>query len=437
MLKNAHVTPGGEIEKRQAFVDAFTAPAGSQGLMSLGNSMGDNLYVVVPNGTPVTPSPTRLGVHSVAMPAGVGISEILDWDTYNGKFFVIAQGTDGNVYRFYDGALVTGAKGISCRTYKSKIYTVEGSYLYFSAVGDPTDWATAADGAGFINLATEDSEMSTLVGIEVYYDKLAVFSERACQIWFIDPDPNKSQHIQTLRQAGTYAPRSVRQYGSGDVLYLAPDGIRSLKARMQSITASVSDIGSPVDPYVRDLMAAGTSALRKTISLLEPLTGRYWVITKTGVLVLSNYPSPEISAWCVYEPGFEIVDAVTAGAFLYLRSSTGQIYRYGNGPGAPIYDSCAVEVILPYLSFQKPATFKQFNGVDLSATGTWAIYAGLNPHQTAAEDLLGTTTGPTFLTGQFAMMGHSTHISVRMRSQVPGECTLSNLMIHYTETVTT
>lgn len=432
MLKNAHVTPGGEIEKRQSFVNTFTAPGASAGLMAI----GWDVYTLVANGTNVPPNATTLGVHSVAMPAGVTIAALLDWDTYNGKFFVIVRGSDGLVYRFYNGALVPDAKGVSCRTYKSKIYSVEGSNLYFSSVGNPNDWTTATNGAGFINLATEDSEMQTLVGLEVYYDKLAIFSEQACQIWFVDPDPNKNQHVQTLRQAGTYAPKSVRQYGSGDVLYLAPDGIRSLKARVQSITASVSDIGSPIDPYVRSLMAAGASDLRRTISLLEPLTGRYWVITKTGVLVLSNYPSPEISAWCVYEPGFEITDAVAAGPFMYLRAADGVIYRYGNGTNAPVYDDCPVEAYLPYLSFQKPATFKQFNGVDLSATGTWSIYAGLNPHSEAAEDLLGTSTGPTFLTGRFAMMGHSTHVSLRLRSNVPGACTLSNLMIHYEETNT-
>lgn len=433
MLKNAHVTPGGEIEKRQAFIPAFNAPALSAGLLS----MGEFVYVLVANGTNVAPTETTLGVHSLAMPNNTQISELLDWDAYGGKFFVIVRAKNGSIFHFYDGVLVPDAKGISCRTYKSKIYAVEGSYLYFSAVGNPNDWTTAEDGAGFINLSTEDSEMAVLVGLEVYYDKLAVFSERACQIWFVDPDPNKNQHMQTLRQAGTYASRSVRQYGSGDVLYLAPDGIRSLKAREQSVTASVSDIGSPIDPYVRAIMSSGTFGLRKTISLLEPLSGRYWVINKKNILVLSNYPSPQISAWAVYEPGFDITDATPAGAYLYLRSTDGVIYKYGNGPGAPIYDDCFVDITLPYLSFQKPATFKQFNGVDLSATGTWSIYAGLNPHQEAAEDLLGTTTGPTFLTGQFAMMGHSTHISVRLRSQVPGECTVSNLMIHYAETVTT
>lgn len=431
LLKNCHITPGGEIDKRQAFVEFANAPANTVGLIG----MGDYVYALGAGGSSVAPTPTTVGRHALALPNGVSIRELLDWDTYSGKFYVIVRGSDGVVYHFYNGVAVPAAKGTACRTYKTKMYTIDGDLLRFSAVGKPDDWS--GTGAGFIDLSAEDSDMDSLQSLEVYYDKLAILSKAACQIWVVDPDPNKNAYSQTLRQAGTYAPRSIRQYGSGDVLYLAPDGIRSLKARQQSLTASVSDIGSPIDLYVRELYRTSFTMMPKAISLLEPLSGRYWIVLQDRILVLSNYPSPSISAWCVYDPGFTIADATPAGSYIYLRSSTGMVYRYGGGAGPAVYDNCAVEVIMPFLSFEKPATFKHFSAIDMSAVGQWDIYAAMNPHNESVEDLLGTANGPTFLTGQFAVLGTSTHISLRFRSQVSGPCTLSNVMIHYTTAQTT
>lgn len=431
LLKNCHITPGGEIDKRQAFVQFASAPGDTVGLVS----MGDFVYGLGAGGANIPATINSVGRLALAMPGGVSIKELLDWDTYAGKFFVIVRGSDLAVYHFYDGAYVADAKGTACRTYKTKMYTVDGDNLRFSAVGDPADWA--GTGAGFIDLSAEDADMENLQSIEAYYDKIAVVSKTACQIWFIDPDPNKNSLFQTLRQAGTYAPRSIRQYGSGDVLYLSADGIRSLKARQTSLTASVSDIGSPIDLYVRDLLRTNFTSMPRANSLLEPLSGRYWIVLQDKILVLSNYPSPSISAWCVYEPGFNIADATPAGNFIYLRATNGMVYRYGGGAGPPVYDNCAVEVIMPFLSFEKPATFKQFDALDFSATGQWQVYAAMNPHNEDAEDLLGTINGPTFLTGQFPMAGTSTHISLRLRSNVSGPCTLSNVMIHYRSAQTT
>ena len=89
--------------------------------------------------------------------------------------------------RFYDGVHVPAANGLYCRTYKTKMFTVAGSVLYFSAVGAADDWA--GTGSGFIDLSLEDSDMTDCLALEVYYDKLAILSSTATQLWQIDPDP--------------------------------------------------------------------------------------------------------------------------------------------------------------------------------------------------------------------------------------------------------
>ena len=48
-----------------------------------------------------------------------------------------------------------------------------------------------------------------------------------------------------------------------------------------------------------------------------------------------------------------------------------------------------------------------------------------------AEDQFGQFNQSTFLQGKFAIYGYSTHMSLRLRSQIPGPQTLSNMIVHY------
>lgn len=436
LLQNGHVTAGGEIEKRTQFQLFDTLPdTTTWGLLATKGLV----WTAVKGAANTAPTPTTVG--RLGIPTAKTIQEVLDWDLYDERFYVVILCTDGTVEHYFQAvgglmvAVPTG-KGRYVRTYKSKMHGVDGKTLYFSAVNDPNNWASGT-GSGFINLATEDADMESLQGLEVYYDYLAIMSREATQLWYIDPDPSKNQYQQTLRQAGTVAPRSLRQYGSGDVLFLGADGIRSLKARAQSVSAAVSDIGSPLDPMIRQLFETQTEAfMSKAIASLQPYTGRYWMIFPDRILVLSNYPDPKISAWSVYYPEFTIEAATDAGGAIYLRALDGKVYRYG-GLGVPVYDTAQVSIELPFLNFEKPATFKTFVALDAVATGEWDVFAAFNPLNPTAEDFVGKVTGPTFLDGQYALMGHSTHCSLRFRTTKPGQQTLASLMIHYQQAETT
>lgn len=434
---NCHVTPGGEIEKRFAFVKFATMDPTTRGIVELNGK----LYTFQTGGPGISDPATPWTVGTLNLQVAT-LYEIIDYDVYSNKMFVIVW-TDaaGNVVRLYDGvpiAMTPVPRGFYCRTYKTKMFMVEGSNLYFSAVGNPADWS--GTGSGIIDLSLEDSDMVDCLALEVYYDKLAVMSKNATQLWNIDPDPLKNQYVQTLRAAGTVAWRSVLQYGSGDVLYVAPDGIRSLRARNSSLAASVSDIGSPLDPVMQDLFRQqGESWMSEIISILQPVTGRFWIILQDRVYVLSAFPGPKISAWSEYRPTdasgnpFQIVHACTHKNTVVVRDANHNVYAFGGTTDAPqsIYDSSPVELVFPFHAGQDAATEKTFSGIDAAAVGEWDVYAAYNPEQPSAEDYLGKLTGPSFEQGRFAMEGVSTHMSLRLRSTVPGPLLLSNLIVHY------
>jgi hypothetical protein len=541
LLQNAHITSGGEIEKRAAFVPWCTAPAGSIGLCAI----NADTYTHLPDGNAgVIDAPTAgaIGVIHIAQPSGaisfigvisdgntttpnagttltvsglspagalpVGtkligtVSEIqkdtvitavgtidgngdgtytvnnsqlaypsgavgapvpgvtlqyqLDFDTFNGVVYAVFFGSDGQNYHYYNGVQVVQAtgKGYNIRTYKEKMYGVNLRTLAFSAIGDPTVWQNpspdndgnvAQNHSGFINVGAQDADSENLVSMEVYYDKMALFSTLACQLWFLDPDESKNQYYQTLRDAGTIAPASVRQYVANDVYFLGNHGIRSLRARDLTMTASVADVGSPLDPVIQDLLAVRGQqwGAWQTMSLLDPRSGRIWLTFGDRIYVLSNYASPNISAWSVYIPEFfiDIQGAVFADPYVVLRdSTTRRIYRYGS-TSAQIYDACPVEFITPFLSFDKPASFKFYNGFDAICTtfndpthgqGQWTIQMSYDPVADPTPfDTICEIDNATVLDGRIPISGRGTHVQVVAKHQAAGPATFSKLFIHY------
>jgi hypothetical protein len=276
--------------------------------------------------------------------------------------------------------------------------------------------------------------MTDCIALEVYYNNLAIMSKTATQLWLMDPDPLKNTYQQTLRQAGTMAWRSVLQYGSGDVMYLAPSGIRSLRARNASLAAAVSDIGSPLDPVIQDLFRFnGEDWMSGTIAILQPVTGRFWIIMPDRIYILSAFPGPKITAWSEYDPGFTITAAAILNNRICVRDDNNTVYAFGGiSDEGPVYDDCYVELIFPFHAGDQVATYKTFTGLDATCSGApWDVYTAFNVEDPNTEDYVGSFDGPTFLQGNFEVKGHSTHMSLRLRSQTPGPQTLSNMVVHY------
>jgi hypothetical protein len=527
-LINAAVNPGGEIEKRRAFVKVGSnILAGTFGLAATSGT----LFAFTKN-TDVTPPAFPIpgtGLVFQKIPNSDANLAQTDFDTFDGKIYLACHTIAGpnpvlpvaptaaQNPHYYNAVLTEGAgKGYYVRTYQSKVYSVVNKYLYFSAINDPNLWnapatftavtvtslsssnparatvaagdiakfkdgmfvtiaggtgvcapangsqqisdvgtpantftlngantaggaaqttgvtatPSPATGRGFINLSLQDSDSETLTSLEVYYDKLAIFSTEAVQLWAVDPDPLQNAYVQLLRGTGTNSPRSTSQYGSGDVLYLDQSGIRSLKAKDSSNSAAVSDIGSPIDPLIDDIAAvSGQTYFNKATALLEPLVGRFWMAFPDKIYVLSYFPGPKITAWSVYNPGFTIDYAAACGGRLYFRSGN-ELYVYG-GPAGHDYDNCGVEVRLPYLNGKKPGNNKIFEAVDLSISGTWEARVSYDFNNPDSEEVVGTFAQSTWNGGRMELTGYASHISLRFFNNDANPAIISNVAVHY------
>jgi len=100
-LVNGHITRGGEIEKRLAFVEQISMPANTFGLAAVGGTLftfGSVASVTFPAG-----SPSNLVYQQLVHPGGAAMAKVLQVSAFDGKPYVIAQYDDGAVYHFYNG----------------------------------------------------------------------------------------------------------------------------------------------------------------------------------------------------------------------------------------------------------------------------------------------------------------------------------------------
>lgn len=433
---NGHLTRGGDFEKRKAFVEKYSLPGGTVGLAK--TTAG--LYVfgaqAAPGGIPAGVTYQRLA-HPTS--AAAVMTELRSWDLYNGKIYAIAKYDNGDTRHFYDGAEVTdwddgGTKptgyGSLVVTHRRKLYSSVGSIVYFPVIDTATNWNTAS-GAGFQNMNTAQGGSETVTAMTKYQSYLAIFSRSVVQIWNMADNASNNADVQVIGETGTRSPKSARSFGDLDAFYLSDAGVRSLRARNYTNTAGVNDVGTPIDPVVLDWIDTLTDAeVEAACSIVDPRDGRFWLAIAGRVFVFSYFPSKKISAWSWYEPGFTISDMLTFGGRVYARSGN-SIYLYGGDDGDSYGSDYDVTVGLPFISTGKEATFKQWIGMDVSATGEWTATLLIDPNDEANEVQIGDLEGVTWAEEAVLAVGHSTHIAPVLVHRGAGYASLSKIGLHY------
>ena len=286
-------------------------------------------------------------------------------------------------------------------------------------------------------MSTHARGSEALTGLARYDEYTAVFGRRNIQTWFFDPDPNLAKQAQVLEETGCIAPRTVTQFGDGDVFYLDRSGIRSLRARDSSNSAATSDIGSAIDPLVTvQIDTLGETAAANAIGLIEPRDGRFWMILDDTIYVFSYFAAAKVSAWTEYKPGFSVSDAVVWEDRVWLRSGD-TIYVYGSLPDQPFQysDDVMAEAWLPYLDAEQPARAKYLDGIDVSVRGTWDVTIAMDPNEESFEDRVAVVDRTTFGLERVTMNGIANHMSVRFRSKRPASATvpakIGSALLHF------
>lgn len=344
-------------------------------------------------------------------------------------------GADGNPRRV----------GTIAHTQVDKMWIAALSEVDFSGVDDPTgfnssDGPSANIGAGSINVATNAGGSSAVTGLETYQGRLAIFSRKAVQIWFVDQDETLNKVFQTLRNTGTRSPDSVIAFSDVDVIYLDRYGIRSLRARDASNAAQVAGIGALIDKYIVPYMRTLTDdQVMGAWSAIDPEDGRLWMSVGAKIFIFSYFPETKISGWSWYEPGFTAEQMVEFDNRMYVRSGD-TIYLYG-GDDNETYDDAnnaqgKVICWIPFLSSKKDGTYKRIEGVDIAAENSWYMKLLVNPNDpdpTATDSYIdiGIMPGFTYGLDDTPAVQQATHFSPYLTCQEDGAATLSKVTVYF------
>lgn len=436
-LENGHITRGGEIEKRLAWVARYALPAGKT--FGLDGANGA-LYTF---GSDVSPAvPPGVTYQRLPHPSSIAMNGLISSEFYDGKIWAVASYANGDVLHFYNGTQVTdwtagsgatvaGQKAKVLLTHRDKIYATFSSILAWCSVASPTAWQAGA-GYGFKNMSNQSAGSEELTGLGRYQNIVAVFARRNIQTWYLDPDPLQNTQRQVLENIGTFAPRSVVTFGSSDLFFLADSGYRSLRARDQLNIAGVSDVGTPIDDLVIAHLATLTEAQRvAAVGVIEPTSGRCIQAAGSKAFVFSYFQNSQISAWSTYDMGFEVSDFVALDGKLWVRGGD-TVYQLGGADGKT-YDSTILHVDLPYIDGRQIATFKEFAGIDIVAEGEWKVYVSTDPNNPSAESAVAITDNTTLNLDAIGMVGHSPLIKLRFESVGSGPAKLSKVVIHYSQ----
>lgn len=429
---DGHINRGGDFEQRAAFVARDTLPAGTVGLAATVAGLVTFGSASAPSDLPAFYAYQQLDHDSKTL------DRVMSWDLFSGKIYAAARYDDGTRMHHYDGAVVAAmaaggptdpVPGDFVLTHNRKLYSLSGSVVWFSAIGDPEDHA--GTGAGFIDLAEEVSGPTDLMAIAPYGNNLAIFARQSIPIYYFDADPAKNAKVQVLDKIGTDAGLSAVQYGDNDLFFEDTSGVRSLRARNSSNNAGVEDIGVAIDDYVKVKFASLTDEQKIRVKgLIEPSDKRFWLVLGNEIAVLSHFPGSKIQAWTIYRPGFWIDDVVEWNRRLYLRSGD-TVYVYGGEEAEPVYDAAEAEMWLPFFDADKPTVQKTWNGVDLACQGAWEVRGSTYPQDLNVSDKLATISATTYNLPTIPIDMEGTHFGLRLKSAAPGKKKISSICISY------
>ena len=250
------------------------------------------------------------------------------------KYSIILTGPSLNEMK-YGARRAAGINAKAAITFKTKLHFIADSEVYYSQSANSSEFDNDVLGSGLISIFEYSGGSEDLTAITTFQNNLAVFSRSKTQVWYVDPDDSLNQQLQVLDNVGALGPLCVVTHGDGDVFFVDDSGVRAMRPRDSSNSASIYDIGNPISALVLSDLATLTEAEKYAIpAILEPIDKRYWVSMNGKIYAYSRFPSSRISAWSKYTPEYSLasvmrpIDAiekfVVNGNRLYFRGGVKQ-----------------------------------------------------------------------------------------------------------------
>ena len=177
--------------------------------------------------------------------------DLLITDGANRPFFFRMEGTgDLNTRTFKAQEItVSGSVSPSLGTIHDKHFVVAGdssnkNTIFFSGTNDVTNFSAATAG----NITLEDS----VVGIKSFRNELFIFGKNSIQKLINISDSNNIAVVPVTDNVGCLDGQSIQEI-AGDLIFLAPDGVRTVAGTSRIGDVELSSISKQIQPLIQDI----------------------------------------------------------------------------------------------------------------------------------------------------------------------------------------
>lgn len=169
------------------------------------------------------------------------------------------------------GSLPTGGSG--CAAFGRLWITDTGDKtIKYCGLLDETDWG----GAGAGTIVMENIwDVDSIMGIYAAFNRLIVFGKRHIVIFAdaigstVGMDPSQMFVEDVIQGTGLAARDSVQNIGEGDLWFLSPHGVQSIKRVIQEKNNPVAAVTDHVRDYINNYTAAETGNIRSAYNKKE------------------------------------------------------------------------------------------------------------------------------------------------------------------------
>ena len=296
----------------------------------------------------------------------------------DGTNYPAIYNTNGNTMSFMtasDSTDVSGAEQVAI--FKNTAFYAKGSNLFFTAPFSVNDFSVA-NGAGSFNVAND------ITGLAVFREQLIIFTQDSIKRLTGSSAADFTVSPITDR-IGCINGDTIQEIG-GDVIYLAPDGIRLLSATDRigdfALDVASDQIYKDSNTFLASTSSFTSLVLREKaqyrifayIASEQPDVGKGLIATKfisQGASGMSWSTTSGIKAF--------VADSRYSGTteMVAFAHDDGYIYRMETGSS---FDGADIEAIYesPYMPITDPQTRKSFYKLTLYAEPTGSMNLDLN-----------------------------------------------------------
>jgi len=332
-----------------------------------------------------------------------GVAKTLIVDGVN--FPAIFEDVTNTIAYMTAPAEVQGAQHVA--VYKGTAFFSKDSIVYFTAPLTDTDFS-AANGGGLINVG------HNVTGLVVFRDQLIIFSTNKIQR--LTGTTSADFQLSPITDSiGCLDSGTIQEVG-GDIMYLAPDGLRLLSA-----TDRIGDFGLNIasSPIAKDAKAFSDSSSNfASIVIREKAQYRIFSYNSSEQIALAkgllatkfSDQGAESIAWASLV-GFKVYCCdskyTEASETILFGNETGYVYQmdvgasFDGGPIQAIYESPYMPVTDPQVrkTFYRLTTYLEPSGnvaLDLNVKYDFGRFRGVDVIQPDTDTITTTGTGVSF-----------------------------------------